>query len=322
MSDGIDTCPIWGQSYVASGYFLPATRTWVVEDSPRAGGGYEIGQIACSSVWELDDPQRARLTTMLIDQRALGVSRPIVSLEMVEDARRRRPLPIYQRAERLLRYFVELSNYAGHHIGIGDGDPVELGAIAWSESQAGSDIDYFNRYLEQNGWVQLRGGDNIITVLIDGYNRVADKRANVDASQAFVAMCFSDETKGLYKQGIQPAIEDAGYVSMRIDEKTNLNKTDDEIIAEIRRSRFLVADFTHGEDGARGSVYFEAGFAYGLNIPVIHACRSDLVQDLHFDTRQYHHILWNESDFREFRKNLRSRIIARIGPGPELATND
>ena len=42
--------------------------------------------------------------------------------------------------------------------------------------------------------------------------------------------------------------------------------SDDEIIAEIRRSRFLVADFTHGED-REGVVYFEAGFALGLAIP-------------------------------------------------------
>ena len=31
---------------------------------------------------------------------------------------------------------------------------------------------------------------------------------------------------------------------VRIDQKERLNKIDDEIIAEIRRSRFLVADFT------------------------------------------------------------------------------
>ena len=66
----------------------------------------------------------------------------------------------------------------------------------------------------------------------------------------------------------------------------------DEIIAEIRRSRFLVADFTHGEDGARGGVYYEAGFANGLGIKVIHTCREDAVRTLHFDTSHINHIVW------------------------------
>ncbi len=35
--------------------------------------------------------------------------------------------------------------------------------------------------------------------------------------------------------------------------------------------RFMIADFT----GHRGGVYFEAGFAHGLGIPVIWTCRED-----------------------------------------------
>ena len=46
---------------------------------------------------------------------------------------------------------------------------------------------------------------------------------------------------------------------MRIDRHEHVNKIDDEIIAEIRRARFVVADFTHGDTGGRGSVYYEAG---------------------------------------------------------------
>ena len=64
-------------------------------------------------------------------------------------------------------------------------------------------------------------------------------------------------------KGIMPGIEDAGYKPYLVDEDEHIDKIDDKIIAEIRRSRFIVADFTHGEKGARGGVYFEAGFALG-----------------------------------------------------------
>ena len=70
----------------------------------------------------------------------------------------------------------------------------------------------------------------------------------------------------------------AGYDPLRIDRVEHVAKIDDEIVAQIRRSRFVLADFT----GHRGGVYFEAGFALGLNLPVIWTCRQDAVDQLHF----------------------------------------
>ena len=43
---------------------------------------------------------------------------------------------------------------------------------------------------------------------------------------------------------------------MRIDQEEYLTKIDDQIIAEIRRSKFLVADLTERSKGARGSVHY------------------------------------------------------------------
>ncbi|MBZ0167218.1 MAG: nucleoside 2-deoxyribosyltransferase, partial [Candidatus Omnitrophica bacterium] len=57
-------------------------------------------------------------------------------------------------------------------------------------------------------------------------------------------------------------------------------------------------------------VYFEAGFAYGLGIPVIWCCREDNIKKLHFDTRQYNHLLW--SNAKELKNKLISRIKATI----------
>ena len=129
-------------------------------------------------------------------------------------------------------------------------------------------------------------------------------------------MWFDATVLDAYKQGIEPGIEDAGYRPLRIDQEEDVEKIDDAIIAGIRRSRFLVADFTQGEEGARGGVYFEAGFAYGLGIPVIHTCREDMVDKLAFDTRQHNHIVWRAPE--ELRDALAKRISARFGDGPLL----
>ncbi len=150
----------------------------------------------------------------------------------------------------------------------------------------------------------------MITVL--GYQHVAEQLAKKDLSQCFVAMWFDDSMNQTYEEGIKKAVEGCGYTPLRIDKKLDVNKIDDEIIAEIRRSRFVVADFTHdAEKSVRGSVYYEAGFAYGLGLEVIYSCRKAPQNELNFDTRQYYHILWESPE--DLCKQLRDRIRARVG---------
>jgi hypothetical protein len=56
----------------------------------------------------------------------------------------------------------------------------------------------------------------------------------------------------------------------------------------------------------RPGVYFELGFAMGLGIKVIRSCREDEIDQAHFDTRQYNHIVWNTLG------ELRERLVARM----------
>lgn len=126
------------------------------------------------------------------------------------------------------------------------------------------------------------------------------------SKQAFVAMWFSSEMDPVYKEGIEPAVRGAGYEPKRIDLVEHNNKICDEIVAEIRKSRFVVADFT----GQRGGVYFEAGFAMGLGIPVIWTVRKDQVEQVHFDTRQYNHIVYDSPE--DLKSKLYNRIAATI----------
>ncbi|MCY4552038.1 MAG: hypothetical protein OXC79_00065 [Candidatus Poribacteria bacterium] len=173
-------------------------------------------------------------------------------------------------------------------------------------------------YLLKRGWIEQTAPGDVQTALrltIDGYIHLAElEKMATDSSQAFVAMWFDDSMAPVWENGIKPAIENAGYTPKRIDKEEHVNKIDDQIIAEIRRSRFIVADFTHGDEGVRGGVYYEAGFAHGLNIPVIFTCHKDVFDKIHFDTRQYNHIVWEKPE--ELQKKLQARIGALIGHGP------
>ncbi len=290
-------------------------------DSPRTGGGYIIDDETKGWVPNLDDAVKARLTTMLIDQRELGIALPKITKALVQEAKSKKPLPVAERAERLLRFIAKKTA-----IGAGYGTrPEDPAAYAWSESTSVSEIHYFIDYLVNKNWLAPSGEASLTTaggykiysivgVTVEGHSHIAEQATNVDSSQAFVAMWFDESTNEAYEEGIKPAIEKAGYKPLRIDQKPDVNKIHDEIIAEIRRSRFLVADFTQGAGGARGGVYFEAGFAHGLGLPVIYTCDKDTVKKLHFDTRQYAHIVWETP--QDLCQRLQNRILARVGEGP------
>jgi hypothetical protein len=111
---------------------------------------------------------------------------------------------------------------------------------------------------------EMGGGDSIaIKILPDGWAHLETlKQKSPDSHQCFVAMRFSDEMKKIYDSFISLGVLDAGYKPHRVDQREHNDKIDDEIIAQIRRSRFALADFTEHS----GGVYFEAGFAKGLNL--------------------------------------------------------
>jgi nucleoside 2-deoxyribosyltransferase len=149
--------------------------------------------------------------------------------------------------------------------------------------------------LTSNGWQELE--------------RI--EQSGAESSNVFIAMWF-DISQDAAKKSIQSAIAASGYVPIRIDEVEHVNKIDDEIIARIRQSKFLVADFT----GQRNGVYFEAGFMLGLGRPVIWLCSESDLDKVHFDTRQYNTIVYANAD--ELRSKLQFRIEAIMGKGPHV----
>ena len=311
----IESCLIWGKSYRATGY-TNEDPSYARVDSPRTGGSYKFLGDARNYIGELDDRAKARLTTWIVDQRVYGNELPEVTEAVINHIKAKPSLEVYERADRLLRFVAESLNTLGDYVTV---SPENCdAACAWSESIEWKEIHYLLSYLKYKEWVGTGTfQDNMFKgwPTVDGYNRIGERRLNLDASQAFVAMWFHDSMDEVVKKGIEPAILEAGYKPFLINRKEHINKIDDEIIAELRRSRFLVADFTHGSDGARGGVYYEAGFAHGLGLPVIFTCRGDAVETLHFDTNHYNHIVWTTPD--ELREKLKNRILAVIGEGPE-----
>jgi hypothetical protein len=228
-------------------------------------------------------------------------------------------------SDRIARFFLYLSSLRfrpGHSFTLGQRELSNRDAIAaWTESSDGEDTENLINLLVAMGLVDGTTYHAEYTLTPDGFARLEAADARGESSpQCFVAMWFGTEMDEIYEQGFAPGIADAGYLPIRIDRKEHANKIDDEIVAEIRRSHFIVADFTCPSieigDGQivpipRGGVYYEAGLAQGLGLPVIWTVREDCIDHVHFDTRQFAHILW--SDRNDLRVKLRNRIEAILG---------
>ncbi|MDD4127815.1 MAG: hypothetical protein PHV39_09060 [Methanomicrobium sp.] len=136
------------------------------------------------------------------------------------------------------------------------------------------------------------------------------------SKKVFVAMTFDDEMRSMHENAIKPACAECGFSALTVDEKEHNDDIPDKIISEIKTSHFVVADFTYNNQG----VYFEAGYAKGLGLPVIKTCKKSWFDEtdengnrknnLHFDIEHDNLILWeNEEHLKE---RLENRIRATI----------
>lgn len=216
------------------------------------------------------------------------------------------PKTVSERLDRALLNLAANSKSLGQDIRI-DNNGVNPVLLAQNTAETSFIIRQFASEGFINGNVNML--PTIVVLTAKGLNRVADLRRGLFGplnKQVFVAMSFNSSLDSAWGDGLKLGVEDCGYEALRVDLKQHNEKICDMIIAEIRKSKFLVADFTHHRNG----VYFEAGLMMGLGRPVIFTCRKDYLGEAHFDTRQYNHIEWETP--AELREKLRSRIQATI----------
>ena len=199
-------------------------------------------------------------------------------------------------------------------------EPTSDRRMAAGGCRIAQDLVELEHYAAAKGWmgVPTDSGVNKFTKHINLSARIyVDEKTREQGrgQQGFVAMWFHESMDDPYKCGIKLAIQDAGYKPRLIKEKEYLGGVVDEIMAEIRKSRFVVADFTSStKAGARGGVYFEAGFAYGLDIPVFLTCRKGCKEGVHFDIGHLNRLEWETPE--DLRKQLKNSIEAILGRGP------
>ena len=323
----VSDCPIWGTNLDGDCVvnYDPQHDLYSYW-SPRAGGVYTIsGEVKDNGISNSID-KKLSLSRWIYEQNKQGHHPQIFTTNIGSDITSLPKLSVHEQMQHLLMSFAELPTKPseGMFTRRGANSTSKFLSMAYCECYDDTDYEWLVGAAIKNEILEYVAPSRIISagyrarLTPAGLTNIQEIRKTTQSEQAFVAMWFDNSMTDVYNNAIKPAIEAAGYRAYRVDEdRSHSDQITNKILAEIKNSKFLIADFTHGTDGARGGVYYEAGYAQGLGIPVLWLIKDD-GSKMHFDTNHYPHTFWNDNELDELTENLKASIIAHqhIGKGP------
>jgi len=282
---------------------LPTNRDGKNVNCTKCGKYFVTGTVLAQFQYEDIKKHLPKLSSWISEQnKILGIERPEISTSNADKIIEQKDKSIKEKFDCFMK---NIANYLDteidvkffNHCYITDEQELEL---------------FFQRAIDKNYIVgkvnQFISGGSLLMyskLRYEGLEYIESlSEINKNSKNIFVAFHFTKELQQIFDNDIKSAIEELGFNYVRVsssitDTDTHIN---DDIIGKIKSSKIVIADF----GGQRNSVYFEAGFAMGLKIPVIWSCRENEVDILSFDTRQYPHVLWNTKE--EFVEKIIQRI--------------
>jgi hypothetical protein len=267
-------------------------------------GSFRISGTASSIInGTLSDIQIANISHWIVTN-----DEPTISSDDLEDLKKLPTPTVGEKARRLISHIESKYPKPGEFLSINRNDPKYYSIVGCYDRT--EFIYILSSYLHENRQYletfSLTNESASFKISPEGWAYIESlKGVNPDSQIGFIAMRF-DNIMDPFLEIVRQAVLDARYNPLRVDDIEHNIDINDEIIAAIRQSRFVIADFTE----QRAGVYFEAGYAKGLGLEVIWLCRED-----HFDNEHYNFIKWNEGNLDDLKEKLTNRISATIGKG-------
>lgn len=220
------------------------------------------------------------------------------------------PVPtIDEKIFKLMSWIEKQTSYPGESIkSIFDNQ--ELVSICYAKDM--NEINYFLEHLKNKNLLLATDQYNKnYKITVEGFNYLGTAKKIINSNLCFCAMSFEKQHQEFYDKFIKPAVSMAGFDIKRVDEDPHNDSIVDKIVALIRQSKFLIADLSGNKHG----VYYESGFAKGLERPVIFTCEEDYFDQIHFDVKHLNFLKWNKNNINDAIEKLRWRIESTVGRG-------
>jgi hypothetical protein len=315
-----ESCPICDRALESEREQIGRARAvWI---SCSLCGEYGITEEAQDSIRDdglFSDPVKALRVRHHWFRRHETATDSLMTKERLE-ALSERPLPDLSQQVDLLVLWLGRNLKPGQSISLDDGDFFQ--AVVGSETREG--CSFVGEYLVKRGLFE--GTDCASkdgwccqgSLTFEGWaNFVELQRGAKTSRRAFFASKWGDSTLDqMVERVFRPAVRATGFELFRLDDEPKAGLIDDRLRVEIRRSRFLIADLTHGNNGA----YWEAGYAEGLGKPVIYVCEQKKFDKdkSHFDTNHHLTVAWDENDPETTAAKLKDETLSD-DDGPSAA---
>lgn len=268
-------------------------------DCPRCGWVYITDSVASSQADPKIKEKWHLLSGILRWRKINGIKNyPIIKTDNLEETLSNPLIPerLTDKFDLFHLYLGRATPSVGSLIGI---NPDEDYPVTFSKSSR-EFSEIVKQFVEKENYLESEAGAYKLTR--QGLSRYYDlEKKGISSKQCFVAMNF-DNAYDLTYEKIKEAVEHCGFEAYRVKNVQHNDDVTDLIIAGIKKSRFLIADFTEQREG----VYFEAGFARGLGRTVIWTCKESDKNNIHFDTDHFAHIFWKDEE------DLKRQLVARI----------
>lgn len=222
--------------------------------------------------------------------------------------------------ELLKRYAHRANRLAAGAFGWLDHDPTDR---IWARISNQDELQEILNYLDGKNWLEPEpfkppAGIRKKRLTVSGWAAIREAMEAESTNEVFIASAFKwpgedDADRIQAWEAIRNACKNVGYEANVVGQNHTGSITD-EIIAAIRRSRFVIAELTYNNRG----VYYEAGFARALGKPVFHVLREEHAagddregRRIHFDIRQIQFRTWKTPD--DLEKTLTDWIGAAVG---------
>lgn len=123
----------------------------------------------------------------------------------------------------------------------------------------------------------------------------------VSDRDVFIIMSFDKGQRDAFFVSIEPTLKNLGFNPVRVDQIQHNATVTPEIMRQIEKSAFIVADLT----GERPNVYYEVGYSHRADKEVILVSRKGTA--VHFDVAAINRIEYE--DYTELSEALRKRVL-------------
>lgn len=193
------------------------------------------------------------------------------------------PITIEDKGIRLLQYLYRHSH--------GPGEPVIIHPLSGSYNLTYSpnlqELVYIIDTLT-NKKLLIREGTTF-KLTEDGWREAAANAGDKRLKPCYILISDDEKLHSVWQERLFPKIEQCGYLPHLLTQMNKREKLDLQLMAE---SKLIIADLTNQSP----EVYYAAGYAHGLNIPVIWTVNNSYSDKLSVQIKDIRPIAWDTAD--------------------------